>query len=76
MVIYMDLKINKMIEIAKNKISDALTSTEFSSYINEIIYDYVVFIKACIENGLIKSEEDLELFRIDDVKYFEGNSYA
>ena len=76
MVIYMDLKINKMIEIAKNKISDALTSTEFSSYINEIIYDYVVFIKACIENGLIKSEEDLELFRIDDVKYFEGNAYA
>lgn len=76
MVIYMNLKINQMIETAKNKISDALAQTEYSSYINEIIEDYALFIKICIEKGLIKNEEDLDLFRIDNVKYFEGNAYA
>ena len=72
----MELKIEEMIIVAKNKISDALKQTEYSSYINEIVEDYAIFIRVCIENGLIKNESELELFRINDVKYFEGNAYA
>ena len=72
----MNLKINQMIETAKNKISDALAQTEYSSYINEIIEDYALFIKICIEKGLIKTEKELELFEINNVKYFDGNAYA
>ena len=51
----MELKIEEMIIVAKNKISDALKQTEYSSYINEIVEDYAIFIRVCIENGLIKS---------------------
>lgn len=72
----MKLEIEEMIIIAKNKISTALEQTEYSSYIGEIVEDYVVFIKICIGKGLISNVSELELFKIDDVKYFEGNAYA
>ena len=72
----MELKIEEMIIRAKNKISAALEQTEYSSYIGEIVEDYVVFIKVCIEKGLINNVSELELFKIDDVEYFEGNAYA
>lgn len=72
----MELKIDEMVIGARNKISAALEQTEYSSYVSEIVEDYVVFIKICIEKGLIKNVSELELFRIDDVKYFEGNAYA
>ena len=41
----MDLKIAQMILVAKNKISDALCQTEYAIYINDIVKDYVLFIK-------------------------------
>ena len=72
----MDVKITQMIESAKNKISDALNKTEYSSYINEIVEDYATFIKVGIELNLITNENELELFRIDNVKYLDGNAYA
>ena len=72
----MDLKIAQMISVAKNKISDALCQTEYSIYINEIVKDYVLFIKICIEKGLIRNEKELSLFEINEVKYFDGNAYA
>lgn len=72
----MELKIEEMIIRAKNKISAALEQTEYSSYIGEIVEDYVVFIKVCIEKGLINNVSELELFKIDYVEYFEGNAYA
>ena len=72
----MNFKIDQMVSIARNKISEALNQTEYSSHINEIVEDYVLFIKICIEKGLIKNEKDLELFEINSVKYFDGNAYA
>lgn len=72
----MDLKMAQMISVAKNKISDALCQTEYSIYINEIVKDYVLFIKICIEKGLIRNEKELSLFEINEVKYFDGNAYA
>ncbi len=72
----MNLKIAQMIEVASNKISDALIHTEYSRYINEIVEDYVLFIKICIEKGLIKNEKELELFEIENVKYMDGTAYA
>ena len=72
----MNLKIDQMISVARNKISAALEDTEYFSYINEIVEDYAIFIKICIEKGLIKNEKELKLFEINNVKYFDGNAYA
>lgn len=72
----MDKRIEQLITIAREKISSALSQTEYSGCINEIVEDYAMFIRICTKKGLITNEESLEVFRIDSVEHFDGDSYA
>lgn len=72
----MENKILELIENASNKISNALVETEYKSYTEQIVRDYSIFLITIIEYGLIKDETELDLFKINTVKYFDGNAYA
>lgn len=72
----MENKILEMIENAKNKISKALIETEYNYYTEEIAKDYGIFLTTAIEYGLVTNESELDLFKINNVRYFDGNAYA
>ena len=65
-----------MIEDFRSKLSVVLSENGYSDYVYEIVDNYRTFIDILINDGSIKNENDLDLYRVDSVKYFDGHAYA
>ena len=72
----LDSKVNRLIEIAKEKIECGLRNTEYSNMFKKILIDYIDFLKVGIELGLINNE-NINLYEINECVYRpDGNAYA